>query len=102
MSPGGVILSVASIRNIIARCMKNVKMMNENSNRRSLLGKAAVAGCIWLIAVNIYAQDNNRSLPLNDLGSSSRERSSSTVVQSAGVALESIVDPEKYYVGPSR
>jgi len=52
----------------------------------------------WLLPRALLAQNRTTS---NDLGSGLRERTPAAVTQPSGVAFESTVDPERYFVGPS-
>jgi len=56
---------------------------------------------LFVVASTMYAQSQQRTLPSDDLESSIKENTLPSVVQPAGVALESTVDPDKYFVGPS-
>ncbi|MBI1807847.1 MAG: SLBB domain-containing protein [Ignavibacteria bacterium] len=52
----------------------------------------------WL---RLSSQERQRPKPVEELGNTLLERSAAATAQSSGVALESTVDPEKYFVGPS-
>jgi len=81
-------------------------MKNGSLMPRKLTPLLAQSFIVWITAICMLtlpasAQDQRRSTSGDDLESSLKESVIPNVSQPAGVALESTVDPEKYFVGPS-
>lgn len=57
---------------------------------------------LFLLVVSFsFSQEKQQTTILDELGLFSQDKRVQNVVQPSGVPLESTIDPEKYYVGPS-
>src|SRR6267154_2727855 len=101
MKRGGGGSSAENIKTTTEGCMTNAKPMPEGmfSSLTRILIRSSL-GILFLICVG-NAQKQKELDKLQEMDLSLPEKTASAVVQPAGIALESIVNPEKYFVGPS-
>ncbi len=79
-------------------------MMNQPNSRSRTLGLVAITTLIGLVLGTLpgLGQVTQRSGQRNDaLDQLIQERTPTSIVQPAGVALEATIDPARYFVGPS-
>jgi polysaccharide export outer membrane protein len=93
---------VVNINNIIRKCMEIVNQSVKLMSKTTILNlyRMSVKFCfmIMILCNFIYAQEKERT---EEQDISPLEKKGLSVVQQPGVPLESTIDPEKYFVGPS-
>ncbi len=81
--------------------MRTVELKKRMPSVLSLRLLALICACILLFVFPADAQKQKEPDKMQDLDLSLPEKSATTAVQPGGIAYESTVNPEKYFVGPS-